>query len=149
MTALWLNSRKPTGKAAATENLTIHLILTENRTLKAKTTQMTGQMMSPSQKIRDSESEACCFPEPCRKRDTQSGHLKTLRHVYQKHHKEVDVVNKPSWTQTPSGSVRHRPPGSTSADPPLASPWCSGNSLIRKHESNTLKTLLYKKNKIK
>lgn len=58
-----------TGSVLSIKPLTIHLILNENSVLKAKIPQMTGQTISPSQKIRDSESDAWCFPVPWRKQD--------------------------------------------------------------------------------
>lgn len=42
---------------------TTHLILKEMRVLNARMTQMAGQTISPNQKILDSDSDACCFPE--------------------------------------------------------------------------------------
>lgn len=49
----------------------IHLILNENRVLKTKMVQRTGHTISPSQKILDSESDACCFSVPFLDSNTQ------------------------------------------------------------------------------
>lgn len=61
--------------------------MNETRVLKEKMTQRTGQTISPSQKIRDSESEACCFPEAWRKQDilTVRTSANTIRPADSKH----------------------------------------------------------------
>lgn len=46
---------------------TTHLILKEMRVLNARMTHMAGQTISPNQKILDSDSDACCFPDVYKK----------------------------------------------------------------------------------
>lgn len=41
------------------------------RVLNARMTQMAGQTISPNQKILDSDSDACCFPEVYKKKQQQ------------------------------------------------------------------------------
>lgn len=148
------------------KQLTIHLMLNENSVLKAKIPQMNGQTISPSQKIRDSESDACCFPVPWRKQDilTVTPSVNTIRVTDSKrmhlsnscsprcqHHERLKAWKWigqnsrkkrnliPSATQTPSGFARHHPPDSTTADQPSIYLWCSGDQHFTHRHFNTVK----------
>lgn len=84
-------------------------------------TQITGQIISPSQKIRESESDACCFPVPWWKQDiltvrtsvntikladSKQAHLCTSCYARGQYHVRLKTL---MWTTalTPKSSMEH------------------------------------------